>query len=218
MREVGRRVSWGISLLLALAVSIDGFSVGFSCGLRRLVIPFTSLLAICLLSMAAVAVSLLAGSGVAHLFPFHYISAFGGAVLILLGLYIIGQYLTVILADPVAEIDLSETGSPGERPQKFISLLRRPEEADLDRSGTLSIREALLLGSALAADALAAGFGAALIGLSFMPTVLAVGLAKLALLPLGAALGRMAVRGTSLPHTPIWGGAILIIIGIINLF
>jgi len=63
MREVGRRVSWGISLLLALAVSIDGFSVGFSCGLRRLVIPFTSLLAICLLSMAAVAVSLLAGSG-----------------------------------------------------------------------------------------------------------------------------------------------------------
>ncbi|NMD33842.1 MAG: sporulation membrane protein YtaF, partial [Firmicutes bacterium] len=111
-----------------------------------------------------------------------------------------------------------ETGSPGERPQKFISLLRRPEEADLDRSGTLSIREALLLGSALAADALAAGFGAALIGLSFLPTVLAVGLAKLALLPLGAALGRMAVRGTPLPHTPIWGGAILIIIGIINLF
>jgi len=87
-----------------------------------------------------------AGSGVAHLFPFHYISAFGGAVLILLGLYIIGQYLTVILADPVAEIDLSETRlSREERPQKFISLLRRPEEADLDRSGTLSIREALLL-------------------------------------------------------------------------
>jgi len=96
--------------------------------------------------MAAVAVSLLAGSGVAHLFPFHYISAFGGAVLILLGLYIIGQYLTVILSrPPVAEIDLSETGSPGRAATK-VYLFAAParKRPTWIVSGTLSIREALL--------------------------------------------------------------------------
>lgn len=214
-------MSLGMPLLLALAVSIDGFSAGFSCGLRKLVIPFTSLLVICLLSAAAVAASMLAGSGVAQLIPLRYISTFGGAVLIIFGLYIIGQYFKE--GQPGKETDivkkraLREDGSPGGQPQKIVSLIRRPEEADLDRSGTLSIKEALLLGSALAADALAAGFGAALIGSPFLPTILAVGLTQFALLPLGAALGRMAMRRAALPHTPLWGGAMLIIIGIMNL-
>lgn len=209
-------MSWGFSLLLALAVSIDGFSAGFSCGLRKLTIPFASLLAISTLSATAVAVSMLAGSGVAKLVPLRYLSIFGGAVLVLFGLSIVKQYLGKKPATPPGKAR-PEIGAAGQKP-RLVSLLQRPEEADLDRSGTLSVKEALLLGAALAADAFAAGFGAALIGLPFVPTVLAVGLTKFTLLPLGVALGRATLRGAVLPHAPLWGGAILIIIGIINLF
>ena len=215
---VSRKVSWTFSLLLALAVSVDGFSAGFSCGLRKLVIPFRSVLAISGLSAAAVACSMLAGSGAARLFSFRHLSVLGGAVLICFGLFVVGQYLWGRPAGANKKGDPPKAGSAPQKTRSLAALLQRPEEADLDRSGTLSIKEALLLGSALAADALAAGFGAALIGLPFIPTVLAVGLTKLVLLPTGVALGRTTLRKAALPHAPLWGGAILIVIGIINLF
>jgi putative sporulation protein YtaF len=213
-------VEWGIPLLLALAVSVDGFSAGFSCGLRKLIIPFSSLLVICLLSAGAIAFSMLAGSAVVYLVPLRYFSAFGGAVLIIFGAVVMGQHYIKrgSGAEPVPE-PREETSKEAclRRPKKITSLLQRPEEADLDRSGTLSAREALLLGSALAADAFAAGFGAALIGSPLLLTILAVGLTKLLLVPLGAALGRAARRGAP-KNFPLLSGAILIVIGIINLF
>ncbi|NLA10803.1 MAG: sporulation membrane protein YtaF [Firmicutes bacterium] len=212
------KVSWALPVLLALAVSIDGFTVGFSCGLRRLVIPVTSLAAISLLSAAAVACSMIAGSGAAQLLPLASISAFGGVLLVILGLYIIGHHLAGLQHGSRGEQEFPDTAAAQKRSPSLTSLLQRPEKADLDRSGTLSVKEALLLGSALAADAFAAGFGAALIGMPFLPTVFTVGLTKFVLLPLGAACGRIALREVNLPHTPLWGGAILIIIGIINLF
>lgn len=211
-------VSWGFSLLLALAVSVDGFSAGFSCGLRKLVIPIPSLLAISGLSATAVALSMLAGSGAAQLLSFRYLSLAGSAVLILFGISIVGQYLRSSPARASRKKQRLEKASLKKRSVGLIALLQRPEKADLDRSGTLSVKEALLLGSALAADALAAGFGAALIGLPLIPTIAAVGLTKLALLPLGVALGRTALQKAAIPHAPLWGGAILILIGIINLF
>lgn len=215
MWEVRRQVLWAMPLLLALAVSIDGFTVGFACGLRRLAIPFSSVLAISSLSAATVAVSMLIGSRAALLIRLRSISAFGGVLLIIFGFYVIGQHLTGIPARPEQGDSPAGAGAPR---KGLLTLLSSPEEADLDRSGTLSIKEALLLGAALAADAFAAGFGAALIGLSFLPTVLAVGLAKSVLLPLGSVLGRKALRRVAVPHAPLWGGAILIIIGIMNLF
>lgn len=213
-------MEWGRPLLLALAVSVDGFTVGFSCGLRKLIIPLPSLLVICLLSAGAIASSMLAGSALQCLLPLRLLSALGRALLILLGITVMRQHglKRGSAAAPVQERG-EEKAAEGHlsRPKKLASLLQRPEEADRDRSGTLSAGEALLLGSALAADALAAGFGAALIGLPLPPTVAAVGLAKLLLVPLGAALGRAARRGAP-KNFPLLSGAILIVIGIINLF
>ena len=194
-------MEWGIPLLLALAVSVDGFSVGFSCGLRKLIIPFSSLLVICLLSAGAIAFSMLAGSALVYLVPLRYFSAFGGTVLIIFGIVVIWQHCLKSGSEAEPIPGSREEGAREEqprRPKKIASLLQRPEEADLDRSGTLSAREALLLGSALAADAFAAGFGAALIGSPLLPTVMAVGLTKLLLVSLGAALGRMA--RSAAPH------------------
>ena len=45
-----------------------------------------------------------------------------------------------------------------------VKILREPTVADTDTSGMIDIKEALLLGSALALDALGAGLGAAATG------------------------------------------------------
>lgn len=213
-------MGWGIPLLLALAVSIDGFSVGFSCGLRRLAIPLSSLAVISLLSSGAIALSMFAGSAFMHLAPLRSITSLGGAVLILFGIIVIGQHYIGKGAGggPAPGAGKGTGQEQPRRPERIPNLLRRPEAADLDRSGVLSAGEALLLGSALAADAFAAGFGAALIGSPLWPTVLAVGLTKFILVPLGVAVGRAAAPRVAPEYVPLLGGAILVFLGIMNLF
>ena len=90
-------MGWGIPLLLALAVSIDGFSVGFSCGLRRLIIPLTSLMVISLLSAGAIALSMFTGSAFMYLASLRSITAVGGTVLILFGIVAIAQHYICLL-------------------------------------------------------------------------------------------------------------------------
>lgn len=202
----------GITWLLALAVSIDGFSAGFSCGLRKLIIPFSSLLVICFSSMVAITASMLLGEGVKKLVPVQYLTLSGGLLLIALGVYVIVHNLLDSRA--AAEKD----PGAGDRPilKRMAGLLRKPEEADIDHSGVLSGREALLLGLALAVDAFAAGFGAAMIGSPLFITVLAVGLTKMTLVPLGVLLGNLAARGINFRYASFWGGGILIFVGIMT--
>ncbi len=203
---------FGVVWLLAVAVSIDGFSAGLSCGLRKLVIPLPSLLVICCSSATAVGISMLLGSGVAQLLPVQHGAAFGSGLLILIGLYVTLQNI----------IEPRRESSPPEQERKhgilrsIAALLRRPEDADLDRSGTLSIKEALLLGAALAADAFGAGFGAAMIGAPLLFTVLAVGLVKLILVPLGVLAGRLLANGFALKHPGLLGGILLVVIGALS--
>jgi putative sporulation protein YtaF len=207
-------MTMGLIWLLALAVSIDGFSAGLSCGLRKLVIPIPSLLVICCSSAAAVAFSMFVGSGVSRLIPVQFLTGFGGTVLILLGLYVICQNIR----DARQEAAPKPPAESRKGFKKLCVLIRQPEEADLDHSGTLSMKEALLLGSALAADAFAAGFGAALMGLPLLFTVLAVGLFKLLLVPLGVHIGRLMADGFSFRYPGLLGGLILIFIGFITIF
>ena len=92
-----------------------------------------------------------------------------------------------------------------------------PDKADLDCSGKLSAREAVLLGLVLSADVFGAGVGASLIGLPVFLTALAVGAAQLLLLPLGAECGRRMSGLVPFRKTSIWAGLILIFIGLINM-
>ncbi len=202
----------GVVWLLAVAVSIDGFSVGLSCGLRKLIIPLPSLLVICCSSATAVGVSMLLGSGVAQLLPAQYVAAFGRGILILIGLYVTLQNMI----EPRRESSPPEQEGEHGKPRSLAALLRRPEDADLDRSGTLSIKEALLLGAALAADAFGAGFGAAMIGAPLLFTALAVGLVKLILVPLGVLAGRLLADGFALKYPGLLGGLLLVAIGALS--
>lgn len=213
----------GVIILLALAVSIDGFSAGLSCGLRRLRIPFSSLLVICLSSAGAVAASMLAGRQAAFFIPLGIVPHIGGGVLIALGTYVLAGSLSQAKRLFWEKEQIMGWEQAGRKPEgsaglkKLTCIARRPEEADLDQSGVLSAKEASLLGLALAADAFGAGFGAALVGLSLPLTVAAVGLTKLALVPLGVECGRLAADGVSLKAASILSGAILIFIGIVTI-
>lgn len=204
-------------LFLALAVSLDGFGVGMACGMRRLSIMLSSLLVICFMSAGAVALSMVLGQIMGVFICPELAPRGGGLILIFLGLYTIFNSLR----DMWSSSRVYNSGVQAKKGKDytrgitgFTNLTRAPEKADRDFSGTLSARETMGLGAALAADAFGAGFGAVLVGLNLFLTVLAVGLTKLLLVPAGFLLGRYFSFSALGNLAPLLSGVMLVVLGV----
>jgi len=199
-------------LMLGMAVSFDGFGVGFAYGLRKVHIPVISLFIICLSSSLSVFLSMEVGSLVSGLFSRHVSSAIGGVMLVGVGFLIIRQSLRGV----------ADTDAHRKERNKGVSLLscvlREPELADFDCSGAITGREAVVLGVALAMDAFGAGFGAAMMGFGPISTAAAVGVTKLVLMSGGLFLGRRYAQSVSGERAAIFAGLVLMILGIAHLF
>ncbi|MGI6036716.1 MAG: sporulation membrane protein YtaF [Limnochordia bacterium] len=178
------------ALLLAAAVSVDGFGAGVAFGLRKIKMPLMSVVVVSLASGISLYGAMMAGGWLAAYIPF---AQQAGAVLLIgFGLWLVYQNLRT----PRTPQGDSKTQGPSTvlalhlRPLGIIvHIMREPVEADRDRSGLLSCGEAILLGTALAMDAMAAGFGAAMAGLS--PTLMTplVILTKFCFLTTGLTVG-----------------------------
>ncbi|HLO03540.1 MAG TPA: manganese efflux pump, partial [Symbiobacteriaceae bacterium] len=99
--------------------------------------------------------------------------------------------------------------------QIVIEILREPGRADLDRSGSISLWEAGLLGIALALDSVAAGLGAGLAGANWVLPLLAFALSWL-FLTTGGWVGERVPFKLEGP----WGalhGVVLMALGLLRL-
>lgn len=200
---------------LALGLSTDAFGAGVSYGLRKIAVPFCSRLIISFLSAAALAFSCLAGQALARLMPPPWAARTGGFILLAMGLRLLAGIRSS------HQRDLPENGALLQfrvRPLGLVvQVLREPHRADLDRSGTLSAGEALLLGLALALDALAGGLAVPCLNLHPLASALTVGLGQFALFTLGLQAGRRcgaAAQGHRLAALP---GIILVFLGLLKL-
>ncbi len=211
------------SAIFAIALSLDGFGVGLSYGMRKIRIPWKSLLIISIASALALAFSMIAGQIIASFLSKGIASFLGGLALILVGGWLLLQGWSQRLApkdssDPcnidaltVFKFHIPSLGL-------VISILKEPSKADFDESGTISVNEAIFLGFALAMDALGAGLGAAMMGFSpwFTPFVLSG--AKFILVSLGLYLGSHFIVDRFRKNLGLLPGMIIIALGIIQLF
>jgi putative sporulation protein YtaF len=186
------KVEYILSILFALAVSADGFLVGIAYGLRKITIPFLSLLLIACASTAAVTLSMVFGKGLSTLLNPAWASNIGAAMLILIGLYFLLQALKEKISTISAAEDYTILTLNLEWLGIIVQILKKPSSADMDCSGEINLREAFFLGLALAVDALGAGMGAAMTGLNILFTALCVGMLKFILVNSGIYLGRVA--------------------------
>lgn len=103
------------------------------------------------------------------------------------------------------------------RPGIVIEILRKPVYADVDRSGTITAGEAMLLGAALSLDACGAGIGAAWIGLSPWITAPLIALFCAVFLQVGIHTGILAARAAWVRRLTFLPGLILIMLGLSKL-
>ncbi|MFO7265531.1 MAG: sporulation membrane protein YtaF [Limnochordales bacterium] len=211
---------------LACALSVDGLAVGAAFGLRRIRVPFWSLAIVGLCSAACFFAAAALGAAVAGAAGWRAPHRIGSVVLIVLGLWNIGKGWAENRAAAEARAPASGLAAGGAvRPLASVRIrslgivvhvLREPVRADVDRSGGIDAREAVLLGAALGLDALGAGFGAALIGVHPGAALLVAG-AQMLMTWLGLRLGRAGASGRLGEKGFLVPGVILILLGLLQL-
>jgi putative sporulation protein YtaF len=203
-------------LLLAFAVSLDSFSVGFTYGLRNVKIPFKSIITIAVCSAAVLMVAMTIGELLEETLPGDWGGPIGGGILILLGAWILYQFFRPEKAsEPENEKTLVnfEIQSLG----IVIHILRKPMSADFDRSGTITGIEALMLGLALSLDAFGVGIGAAMLGFSPLALAFAAAVMSSVFVFSGMKAGIFLSGYSWVQKLSFLPGLLLIIVGIFKL-
>ena len=191
-------------IIFALSLSLDALSTGVAYGIKNIKVPIGSLLIICMISVMAISVSMMLGHVMTNIFSISFTHHLGGAILLVIGLWMLFQrWQETRLESKPGRYEIKKQQAEQTLLQirikamgLIISILREPAEADLDKSGQISAREAVLLGFALAMDAFGAGFAVAMLGFNPLFTALMVGISQFILTSIGLMLGRVFVNSS----------------------
>ncbi len=182
-------------MLICLAISLDGFGVGMSYGLRKMKMPFLSFMVIGLCSFTVIFVSMTIGQWLQYWVTSELSSKIGATVLILIG----GLTFWKMMVEKQKPSDiLPVKEKPTYREFRWtirmfglmIHILRDPARADTDHSGHIVGTEAVMLGLALSLDAFGSGISLTLLGFAPLFTSLWVALTSIILLWAGIKVGR----------------------------
>jgi putative sporulation protein YtaF len=202
-------------LFLVIAVSLDGFGVGVSYGMRKILVPKNALAIIMVCSGIVVLFSMLLGNMVSSYLSIQFAKTIGAAILIFIGVF---SLINCIRGQLKKEDEESYQAPSANNFHRLRTVMATPDKADLDRSGTISIGEATLLGTALALDAFGAGIGAAILGYSVILTPILIAFMSGLFVSYGIKVGIVLAKNKRLERMNFLPPVLLITIGVLNLF
>ncbi|WP_382400371.1 sporulation membrane protein YtaF [Lentibacillus salinarum] len=198
-------------ILLITGVSIDGFGVGMSYGMRRVHVPLAALGIIMFCSGLIVYLSMTIGNVIKTFITPGLTDNIGGIILLLIGLYCLYNVVRSKQDAPFKKL------SDEEKWHHFKTVIKEPQRADLDQSGSISAMEAVFLGFALAIDAFGAGLGAAMLGYSPFLTAFAIALMSGLFVWCGVRLGIFLSAKKWLQQLTLLPPFLLMILGVLNM-
>jgi len=204
--------------LLGLAVSIDGFIAGAAYGLKNIKMPFGSLLIVGMVTVICTITAMLGASYLDQLINPHLAILCGSLLLIALGLLSLFQeYLTKDVAVYEADGEITARKLTISLGRLVISIMAKPETADVDHSKRISSTEAIFLGLALGVDNMVATFAAALMGFLPLYTPLLMGVIQITVIAAGVYASSRILSDRLKKRFPYLPGAILILLGLLRL-
>lgn len=184
--------------------NVDNLVIGFSYGIKKTNIPFISNLIIALMSVVCSLVALLTGHWLSTFLKPSLAGMFGGILLITIG-------------------GLSIWSTFYERRQKindvssnFVKVMYEPKTADLDSNNTISMKESVFLGFALALNSISTSFSVGLTDPSIIAYLISIGVFSLLAIWIGGSIGDK-VKGVLKNmefYAPIISGLLLFLIGL----
>lgn len=201
-------------ILLAIAVSIDGFWGGFAFGLRKIKISPFSLLLVSSWSVICTMIVMFIGKSLKNIISFEWARIIGAGLLFLLGI------LTLREGYKQKKEHLECKRNFISYDIKFrdlIKILRNPILADIDNENDIKPAESTVLGLAVAMDASIAAFTVSLLGLSPILTPFLFGLTHYILIGSGNYIARQTITGHFSQKFSMLPGLILIVLAILRL-
>ena len=196
-------------ILIAGAVSLDGFWGGFAFGLRKIKIPPGSLIIISFWSVICTMIAMLIGYYLRNIIPIEIAKYIGALLLMLLALYTLKQGFEHRKENRGAS-------KPGINLHDLTKILQNPLLADYDNEDDIKPMEGTLLGLAVAMDASIAAFTIALLGISPFTTPFLFGVAHFVMIGLGNMLARTNVVGNLGEKFALLPGLILLIMAVLR--
>ena len=205
-------------LLLGLAVSIDGFVAGVAYGLKNIRMPLVSLIIVGIVASICTAVAMVMAYMVGQFINTDIAIVLGALLLIMLGLWsLCQQYFTKSVASYEMDGEVTARKLTFSFGRLVISIMAKPETADVDRLGFISSLEAVFLGLAVGADAMVGTFAAALMGPLPLYTPIAIGLIHMICIAGGCYSSRKFFPENIKKRFPYLPGTLLIILGLLRL-
>ncbi|EOC99481.1 sporulation membrane protein YtaF [Caldisalinibacter kiritimatiensis] len=208
------------SLLIALVLSIDSFTIGVSYGLKNINIPKLSIVIINLVTIFFLFISMVFGHFVKTLIFKEFASIISCIILVGLGCYFILEgYIKYLIYEKrkkgeddynITDVKLNNLGI-------VIKIAVDASKADMDVSGDIDAKEAIYLGTALSLDSLGVGFASAIGDINYIQVlILAFCFNMLAIIG-GLTLGQKFKLFKENKGTYFIPGLLLIIIGLLKL-
>ena len=143
--------------LLVLALSLDSFTACFAYGSNKILIPFKSVLIISCICSISLGISLFLGNFITSFFSLN-LNLFSFIILFILGFFKLFDY---IFKSIIKHLNgFSKKLSFSFLNLKFIlSIYANPQNADIDKSKSISSVEAASLAFALSLDSITVGLG-----------------------------------------------------------
>ena len=211
-------------ILLAISLSIDALGLGISYGMQGIRVPKFPKVLICFSTVIYAFAGLAIGKGLLHIFGMNTANMVGVFILISMGLF-------MILKSRKSNRSIEEKiNNSTEQQRKLLEIaiksigitvmvIKNPVEGDIDNSGVIDMKEAILLGIALNMDATAACIGSTMIGVSSLLIPLFIGFVQMLFIGGGLCIGKAMADRKIINEKliSIIPGLILISLGVIRM-
>jgi putative sporulation protein YtaF len=202
---------WLTILLIGVAANLDNLGISVSYGLKSTRIPFASNLVIAVISMICAYISITAGELISHFITLKIANIIGGCLIIFLGgKCIVESLFPKTSSEPGQKQDLEQLRVDS----NYSKVIAHPDLADINEDKVITLKEAILLGLALAMNCLAMGLGAGFTGISPLLATISIGAFSLLSISFGIMIGTKITGNRIAKYSNIISGLLLIMIGI----
>ena len=195
------------ALLFSLCSNLDNVVVGTAYGIKKIKIGIIANFIIAIVTSTGTFFSMSLGVYISKFLPHPIANALGAGVIIILGGYFLIQSIMKLINNKNSkELALKD----------ITDMIEYAEKSDLDNSGDINIKEALLVAFGLTFNNLGTGVAASITGVSIQITVISTFILSVLTIMLGETIGNHILGNFLGKYAPLISGILLIILGIIE--
>ena len=195
------------ALLFSLSSNLDNIVIGLAYGIKKIKIGVIPNIVIATITSTGTFLAMSVGAYISIFLSHSVSNTLGAGVVIMLGVYFVTQSIIKL----VTNMKLKELAL-----KNVAEMIEYAEKSDLDNSGDINAKEALLIALGLTFNNLGTGVAASITGVSIELTVTATFILSILTIIFGQAIGNHVIGKFFGKYAPLISGILLITLGVIE--